>query len=81
MPTPGLDLETKAVTAEQKADNALAQSQVAIDLNKQLMSEMAELKKIVMDHEYRSVDGSCSVTNPLSHPHYFGHAYFVGNIL
>jgi hypothetical protein len=30
----------------QEADNALAQSQVSIDLNKQLMSQMAELKNI-----------------------------------
>ncbi|XP_024638965.1 uncharacterized protein [Medicago truncatula] len=62
--------EEKAAIAEKKADDALAQSQMAIDLNKQMMIEIAEFKKFVMERDRRSGNGSCSATQPLSHPHY-----------
>lgn len=62
--------EEKAAIAEKKADEALAQSQVAIDLNKQLMIQMVEFKKFIMERDRRSGNGSCSATQPPSHPHY-----------
>jgi hypothetical protein len=40
--------EDTAVRAKHKADDALAQSQLAIDLNKELMSQMVELKTIYL---------------------------------
>jgi len=54
--------EEKADIAEKKAGDALAQSQVAIDLNKQMMVEIAELKKFIMERDRRSGNGSCSAT-------------------
>jgi hypothetical protein len=62
--------EEKAAIAEKKADDALAQSQMAIDLNKQMMIEIAEFKKFMMERDRRSGNGSCSATQPPSHPHY-----------
>jgi len=49
--------EEKAAIAEKKADEALAQSQVAIDLNKQLMIQMAEFKKFIMERDRRFGNG------------------------
>jgi hypothetical protein len=62
--------EEKAAIAEKKVDDALGQSQVAIDLNKQMMIEIAEFKKIIMKLDRRSGNGSCSATHPPSHSHY-----------